>query len=338
MSPTIKDVAKKAQVSTATVSLVIHNHMRISKPTRKKVLRAIKELNYSPSRIARGLVLRLTHNIGFIVTDDHFLKTEPFYTHVFLGTEFEAREHDYYILLNTIPSRFRDENCLPRFVKENNVDGIIIAGKVPPEIIACLEQYKLPLLFIDYLPPEGNYSAVLIDNINGGMQATSHLISQGHRNIGFIGGDIDHPSIRDRFHGYIKALEKNQIIFNDQLTVLTDASMSREVGYTTAKDLLERDLNITAVFASNDAMALGAMQYFKQTGIRIPNDISIVGFDDVGVVASLDPPLTTISVPIIDLGVKAMQLMSTILKGEHKTELHHIVDVNLVIRESVKKL
>ncbi len=180
MPSTIKDVAKKAGVSTTTVSLVLHNHKRIPDITRKKVLKVVKTLNYRPSKIARGLVLKQTHNIGFIVTDDHFLRTEPFYTQIFLGTEFESRGHDYYVLLHTIPSKFEGEDCLPRFVKERNVDGIIIAGKVPKEIITCMEPYKIPLVFVDYYPSTGDYPAVLIDNIDGGKKATQHLIDMGH--------------------------------------------------------------------------------------------------------------------------------------------------------------
>ena len=126
---TIKDVAKKAGVSIATVSLVIHNHERISSATRNKVQKIIKELNYHPIRSARGLVSRTSGNIGFIVTDDLFSRSEPFYTKIFLGTEFQARENEYYILLTTIPSK----NKIPRFILERNVDGIILAGKIPQE-------------------------------------------------------------------------------------------------------------------------------------------------------------------------------------------------------------
>ena len=129
MHSTIKDVASKANVSTATVSLVLHNHKRISQVTRSRVLKAVADLNYRPSRMARSLVLRETKNIGFLLTHDHFLRTEPFYTHIFIGTEFEARDHEYYVLLNTISGDFDKCNSLPRFILERNVDGVIIAGK-----------------------------------------------------------------------------------------------------------------------------------------------------------------------------------------------------------------
>lgn len=334
MRSTIKDVAKKANVSTATVSLVIHENKRISTDTRRKVFKAIKELNYHPSHSARGLVSRQTGNIGFILTDDHFLRTEPFYTRIFLGTEFEARESAYYILLTTIPSSFKEGDPLPRFVLEGNVDGIIIAGKVPAYIISKLNSYKMPLTFVDYYPPFGDYSAILIDNLNGGLQAVEHLISLGHQKIAFIGGDIEHPSIRDRFLGYKTALEKKGLNFDSAKVVTTESDTSRESGYQAAKRLFQNTTDLTSIFACNDAMAIGAMQYLKTKGYRIPQDISIIGFDDVEAGLSTNPSLSTMKVPKIEMGAKIMQLMSDILKNKTKTAVKVLVSVELITRES----
>ncbi|MCB0748701.1 MAG: LacI family DNA-binding transcriptional regulator, partial [Ignavibacteriae bacterium] len=150
MKTTIKDVAKHAGVSIATVSLVINNNTRISSETKRKVLRSIKTLNYHPSRSARDLVSKKTGNIGFLLTDDHFLRTEPFYTKIFLGTEFEARDGEYYVLLSTVNSNFTDKDPLPRFVLEKSVDGIIIAGKVPQNLIDRISSLEIPIVFVDY--------------------------------------------------------------------------------------------------------------------------------------------------------------------------------------------
>src|ERR1035437_7264340 len=189
---TIKDVAKEANVSIATVSLVVHKHERISTETSKRVNKAIKKLNYHPSRSGRRLVSQKTGNIGFILTEDHFLRSEPFYSRIFLRTEFEARKYEYYILLTTIPSNYSTKDRMPRFILEKNIDGIIIAGKVPSSIINHIQNYKLPLAFVDYYPPDCDYPVVLIDNVSGGMKATQYLIQNKHKNIGFIAGDISH--------------------------------------------------------------------------------------------------------------------------------------------------
>lgn len=338
MTPTIKDVAKKANVSIATVSLVIHNHERISPETRLRVNRAIKELDYHPSRSARGLASKKSGNIGFIVTEDHFLRSEPFYTRIFLGTEFEARQNEYYILLTIIPADFKKGDKLPRCVLEHNVDGIIIAGKVPEDIINQLDEYNIPMAFVDYYPPSENFPVVLIDNFSGGHQATQHLLNLGHKNIGFIAGDIQHPSIRDRFQGYKMALEDANIEFDPMKCITDEDYPARENGYNAAKRLWENNKDITAVFSCNDAMAIGVMQYFKDAGIKIPEDVSIIGFDDVEADLSLDPPLCTISVPKIEMGVEVMRLINDVLKDRTKSAKKVLVPVEIVHRKSTAQV
>ncbi len=336
--PTIKDVAKTANVSTATVSLVINNHERISPETRFKVNKAIEELNYHPFRSARGLVSQKTGNLGFILTEDHFLRSEPFYTRIFLGTEFAARENEFYILLTTIPSNFKAGDRLPRFVLERNIDGIIIAGKVPSDLISSLERYNLPLVFVDYYPDNNKYSEVLIDNISGGKKAIQCLIKLGHKDIGFIAGDILHPSIKDRFQGYKMALEEAGLHYDINYYVTDEENPARENGYNAAKKLLGKNKKITALFACNDAMAIGVMQYLKENKIKIPEDISIIGFDNVEADLSLDPTLSTISVEKTDMGIEAIRLMSEILKNNVKTIKKVLVPVELICRKSTEQL
>ena len=338
MSITIKDVAKKANVSVATVSLVVNDHKRISPETKTKVNKAIKELNYYPSRAARGLVSKKTGNIGFILTEDHFLRSEPFYTRIFLGSEFEARHNEYYILLTTIPSDFSNEDKLPRFILEKNVSGVIIAGKVPNEIISNLEKYELPLVFVDYIPDSKKYPVVLIDNISGGTLATQHLIDRGHKKIGFIAGDINHPSISDRFLGYKMALENAGLKYDQTSFVIDESYPARENGYNAANKLLKKNKNITSIFACNDAMAIGVMQFLKEKNYKVPEEISLIGFDDVEADLSLDPPLTTVRVPKIEMGVESMRLMSEILKKKTKSSKKVLVPVELVIRKSTTNI
>lgn len=337
MKITIKDVAKKAGVSVATVSLVVHNNNRISEITKKKVQQAIKDLNYHPSRSARGLVTNKTGNIGFILRDSHFLKTEPFYTRIFLGAEFQARDEDYYLLLATISEDYREENILPRFVLEKNIDGIILAGKVPQLLIDKLAEYRYPIVFVDYIPPEGNYSAVMIDNLRGGLLAAKHLIDYGHKKIAFIGADLAHPSLYDRLQGYKQALYNNGIPFDEDLVIIEDIP-GRTQGYRAAKKLLERNKDFTAVFACNDAMAIGIMQFLKDEGYSIPDDISLIGFDDVEADLLIEPSLSTIRVPKIKLGVEALILLKDMIVNRNRNQKKVLVPVELVVRRSTKNL
>ena len=217
MKSTIKDVAKKADVSIATVSFVINDSKHISVETKNRVLKAIKSLNYHPSKSAISLVSGKTGNIGFILTDDHFLRTEPFYTRIFLGTEFEARSEGYYILLTSIKPDFNENDLLPRFILNKSVDGIIVAGKISHNLSERIATYNLPTVFVDYIPPTNSSPLVLIDNIQGALLATNHLINLGHTNIAFICGDIEHPSLSDRLKGYKQALEMANIPVKNNL-------------------------------------------------------------------------------------------------------------------------
>ncbi len=339
MAVTIKDVAKKANVSIATVSLVIHNNKRISNTTRNKVLKAIKGLNYHPSRSAKGLVTKKTGNIGFILTDDHFLKTEPFYTKIFLGTEFVARNTDYYVLLSTVDRNYNSNPVMPRFIMEKSVDGVIVAGSVPDLFTDELLAYNIPIVFIDYYPKDGEHNVVLIDNQRGGYIATKHLIELGHRRIAFIGGDIKHPSISDRLVGYKQALEYYGIEIDSRFIITDEDYPARQNGYSAAIKLFSNCSDCTAVFACNDAMAIGFMQYCSDNNIKIPDDISLIGFDDVEADLLLNPPLTTMHVPKDDLGIEAMNLIVSILSSPATNQTKKIlVPVELIKRESTKEL
>ncbi len=338
MAITIKDVAKAANVSIATVSLVMHNHRRISKETKVKVLEIIEQMNYRPSRSARGLVSRRTGNIGFILTNDHFLRTEPFYTHIFIGTEIEARENDFYVLLNTINSDFNERDQLPRFILDRNIDGVIIAGKVPQLLMEKLSHYNFPVVYIDFIPANKNYSTVLVDNVMGGRLATNHLIDLGHKNIAFIGGDIGHPSISDRLTGYMKAIESANLPISPDLIETSENYPARTNGYNAARKLLSVNKNITAIFACNDAMALGVIQYLKDQGKRVPQDVSVMGFDDVVSESSVDPPLCTVRVPTMEMGMEAMKLISTLLKEYEFYPKKIMMPVELVVRQSTQKI
>ena len=334
MKTTIKDVAKKANVSAATVSLVINNNERISPSTRAKVLKAIKTLNYHPNLNARGLVSKRTGNIGFILREDHFTRREPFYTKIFMGSEFQANNGKYYLLLTTVPATFRNDDALPRFVLERNVDGIIIAGKVPQELVTGLVEYNIPLVFVDYYPPEGDSPVVMIDNITGVIKVMKYLSELGHRRIAFIGGDIEHPSIYERFQGYKMGLDKAGIAFDPQLTITDEPLPIPTCGYNAARTLLNLSSDFTAIVACNDAMAIGAMQYLQEQQIRIPEDVSLVGFDDVDTDLNRNPRLTTVSVPEDDMGVLAMRLMDEIVRGETNLRRRIVVPVELIVRGS----
>jgi LacI family transcriptional regulator len=174
--------------------------------------------------------------------------------------------------------------------------------------------------------------------MKGCIVATNHLLELGHKNIGFIGGDINHPSIKDRFLGYKQALEKANLKVNRGYIIKNASYPNRQNGYDSAKKLFENNQDITAVFACNDAMAFGAMHYFKDNGIKIPDEISIIGFDDVEVDLLLEPPLTTLRVQKLELGIEAFRLIVDRLKNKNHLAKKILVPVDLIVRESTKQL
>ena len=333
MTVTIKDVAKKANVSVSTVSLVLNDKKGISEKTRQEVLKAIKELNYHPHRGARGLASKKNGNIGFILTDNHFSRAEPFYTKIFLGSEFEARKHNYYILLTTVDHKFTKKS-IPRFLLERNVDGVILAGKIPLGLVNYIRQYDLPMVFIDYIPPKGKYYAVLIDNIDGAIKAVTHLIEKGHERIGFIGGDISHPSIQERLEGYKRALLQKNITIDEKIIVTDEPLTSETDGYSAVCKLLKKDNSITAIFAANDAMAVGCMRCLHEHGIKVPEQIALVGFDDVDIAVQMNPRLTTIKVNKEEIGAVAISSMVEMISNERGIFGKLLVPIELIVRHS----
>jgi len=332
--PTIKDVAKKAGLSLSTVSLAINRSGYVSEETRAKVLRVVKELNYHPSRAARGLASRTSGNIGFIISEDHFSSAEPFYTKIFLGTEFEARKHNFYILLTTVENSYAKERAVPRFLLERNVDGVIIAGKIDSRLVEYIERLGLPIVLVDYRLPHGRVSTVMIDNRKGAHLAMEHLLGLGHRRIGFAGGDITHPSIAERYQAYQEALEEHDVPFDQRLVSTGEPDTRLEDGCRALQKIFTGGGEPTAIFAANDAMAIGCMQCAKQRGLMIPGDLAIAGFDDIESALHVEPCLTTVRVFKEEMGAVAVQRLVEAVKSTSRPIVNTYVPVELIVRES----
>jgi LacI family transcriptional regulator len=312
---------------------VINNRGYVSEELRQHVLKVVEDLGYHPTRSARGLASKTSGNIGFILREDHFSKAEPFYTKVFLGAEFAARDLKYYLLLTTVAARFTEAD-LPRFLHERNVDGVIIAGKVDLQLLDRIGNFGLPVLLVDFEVKRQRYPAVLIDNRGGARAGVTHLLSLGHRDIAFVGGDVDHPSIAERLLGYRETLSDFGIKASKSFVETSELNTNTSSGAGAMARLLDRRPLPTAVFAANDAMAIGCMQEVRKAGLRVPDDISIVGFDDIETSVLVQPRLTTLRVRKEDLGRHAVeQLVGIMLNGITNVTTTH-VPVELIVRES----
>lgn len=334
---TIKDVAKKAGVSISTVSLVINKKGYVAPETREKIMNAIQELDYKPLHSARKLATKQTGNIGYIVWDAHFSEVEIFYSQIFLGMEYAARGTDNYILLTTVKENFDPKTDLPRFLRYKDVDGVVLAGRVPHSLIDYLENQGLPFVLIDYSVPGKVYNSIVLDNYNGAYQAVDQLIKSGRKNVGFVGGSFYHPSVKERYRGYREALEANGLItsgYLDEFSYLKNVETSPEIGQTGVKELVAKSKNIDAIFCCNDTTAIGALTELKSMNFKVPDDIALVGFDDITSSLFCDPPLSTVRVPKLDIGKEAFKLLTDIINTPNATPQTRIISVEYIKRKS----
>ncbi len=332
---TIRDVARKASLSISTVSLVLNDKPNVSDGTRQKVQRTIDELGYHPQRIARGLASKVSGNIGFLLSDDHFSQAEPFYTRIFLGTEFAAREYSYYILLTTASRYFNSSRTVPRFLLERNVDGVIVAGRLNEKLLDYMTHLDLPIVLVDYEFKNRKISSVLIDNRAGILLAVKHLYELGHRAIGFVGGDIGHPSIAERFTAYRDGLQDLHLKFHESMAAIDEPDTGIENGFRAAQKLLAGNApRPSAIIAANDALAIGCMQFARSINLKVPDELSLVGFDDIEMSSHTDPTLTTIRVFKEEMGKLAIQRLVEMIKSPKPAVVKTYVPVELVARAS----
>ena len=253
---------------------------------------------------------------------------------MFLGAEFAAREHNFYVLLATVSHRFSDKKELPRFLLERNVDGIIIAGKVSHRFIDQCEGFGIPIVLVDFEVTRKRYASILIDNKAGAHAGVEHLIAAGHRDIAFVSGDIEHPSLADRLEGYKDALTEHGIAVQERLIDTREPDSRIPNGASAMERLLKQRPFPTAVFAANDATAIGCIQTLRARGLAIPGEVAVVGFDDVEMSSLMHPSLTTVRVFKEELGRQAVNtIVDMIHNGDSVVVTKHL-PVELIVRES----
>jgi LacI family transcriptional regulator len=305
---TITDVAAEAGVSISTVSLVMNGKGAVAEATRSRVQTAATRLGYTPSRSARGLAAGRTGNLGFVLREDHFCRSEPFYTRVFLGAEFEARRRGLYVLLATVPERYDPATDAPRFLQEHTVDGVVVAGRVDDAFLDALGRSGIPFVLADYA--WHGAAAVQLDNEGGAALVAAHLVGRGHTRVGFLGADQGHPSMAARYTGFVNAMAAAGHAVPDVRIAVTDGAADRKAGADLAGRLLDGPDRPTAVFCANDALALGLIDAARARGLDVPGDVAVVGFDDVEGAALASPPLTTVRVYKEQLGEVALGLLA----------------------------
>lgn len=336
MMTTIKDVAELAGVSPSTVSRVISDSPRISDDTKKIVREAMESLGYHPNAIARSLVSKSTNTIGIVMpqsAERAFLN--PFFPQALSGVSAAAHEQGYCILLSTGNSEKDQLSSIESIVMGGRVDGVIIMySSIDNEVLDSLKKMKVPAVIIGKPLKSKDVLYVDNDNVEASFQVTEKLIKNGHKKIAFISGSFRFVVSLDRLDGYMNALKKYNIPFRKNYIIELSEVMTKGA-YEKAKELLLLEDRPTAFVATDDVMAFGVIDAVKEAGLRIPEDIEIMGFNNVPSSELTQPSLTSVDIDAFSLGYEATKLIVEKIKGENDRNTV-IVPTKIVYRKSSK--
>ena len=329
----IVDIAEKANVSPGTVSKILKGTYIGSSETKNRVLKIAKELGYTPNLIASSLKSRKSRTIALIVPEI----SVPFFPELSRGVEDVARENEYNVILCSSNNDPIQEAKYLESLERRWVDGIIfsrITGDTFKEKIPRLLANKVKMVFVDRVPVENKLpiARVEIDNEKAAYSATEFLIKLGHKDIACITGPLNTRIAQQRLEGYKKALRDNDVPVNDELIV--EGTFKLDSGFKGVNVLLERKVYFTAIFANNDLMAIGAIKALRKRNLRVPEDISVMGFDGIPLSEYIEPALTTVVQPIYEMGRTAARLLLEGIKKGVEPKDHIVLDTRIEVRES----
>ena len=334
----IKDVAKEANVSISTVSYVINDTRFVSKERKKRVLKAIKKLHYVPNKIARGLRIKSLKAVGVLVPDI----ANPFFAQVIRGMEEIARKRGFTLILGCTSYDLEEEEHQIKLLVNQFIDGLIFfCGYDSFEHIKKVYNNNIPVVVVDREIGHKEIPSVLVNNALAMESAVDYLVKLGHREIGYISFSFDNQTtVRKRYEGYCNGLSKNNIPFNPDISIINDSiRLNETIGtYNIIKKLLKRKEVPTSFVTLADGVAIGLIQSLKELGYKIPNDISVVGFNNEVISRFSDPPLTTVKQPKKLMGKTAMSLLIDIIEGKEIKNKNIVLPTEVIVRGSTRTL
>jgi LacI family transcriptional regulator len=334
---TLKSVAQELGLSESTVSRVLNGHAdkyRISSKTKKAVLRLADKLQYSPNRLARSLRLSKTHTIGLIIPDI----SNPFFATITRFIENNANQHGYTVMVCDTEENTSKEKESLDILLSRQVDGLVVmpVGK-QSEHFERIKDLHLPVVLVDRYFPEVGLPYVATNNFQGVYDAVSYMIQNGHKSIACVQGLCETMANIERVKGYRQALVDHNLKVDE--TLIAGENFGAENGYVHTKLLLSRESRITAVMALSNLIALGAIRAIREKGLHIPDDISIIGFDDQPYCAYLEPPLTTVAQNEAEMGRIAIDLLLKQIEGDnHNPPEGLLIPTRFIERSSVRQL
>jgi LacI family transcriptional regulator len=328
MKARMEDVAKKAGVSTATVSHVINETRFVAENTKNKVIEAMKELDYHPNSAARLLRSKESKIIGFLVPDI----SNSFFTRIAREIEMILSKKGYNLIVSNSDEKIEREKEQLKVYQSQLIDGLIMAPSANDHSYLEEKSKDYPIVFIDRKPDGFNQGdCVLVDNESGSYQAIEHLIKKGHKKIGIITGLPGLTTTTERLNGYKRALKDYNLELNEDLIKIGDSKFNS--GYNLTEELL-KSTDITALFVTNNLMTVGAMNCLKKNKIKIPKEIAIIGYDNYEWATITAPPLSVVKQPISEIGVKAAELILNRISEKEQDYEEIRLENELIIRSS----
>ena len=332
-SLTLEDIARKTGVSRSTVSRVINNQPNVREDVRKKVKDAIQKTGFHPHAAARALASQHSSTIGLMLPHSvSFFFTDPYYAFITKGIAQACNQHDYTLALFLVGSKDDEERIFPRVSRKGLLDGVLVQSghHGDQEIIGRMIDAQMPVVVLGRPFRSDNVTYVDIDNIYASYQAVNHLIRLGRKRIGTIHGPAASTVGLDRKEGYRKALSERGIQVEESLMV--EGDFTEASGYSAMQRLISSKPD--AIFAASDAMAIGAIRAVREMGLRVPEDMAFVGFDDLPMATISNVQLTTIRQPVVQFGIRAVEALLNQIENDDKQPHRIIMETELIIRET----
>jgi DNA-binding LacI/PurR family transcriptional regulator len=330
---TIKDIAEQSGVSLSTVSLVLNDNPRISESTRARVLKTIERLGYQPNRMARALAWRHTRTLAVLVPQLRHAFADVYFGEIVSGIYDRASRLGYKILLEVARNEFIENREYRQLYDQKFVDGILFVGaSTRHRFVSELTDGSRPFLMVNNYSKEFDLNYVVSNYRYGAWQAAKHLVRLGHKRIGFLAGGVGEiQTSQDILESFQEVLRDSGIGVDPDLIV--DGWLTEEGGVKATEDLLRRNADLTAIFSLNDKMALGAIKKLHELGLRVPQDVAVVGFDDIPQASFSIPGLTTVHQPLYEIGKLACERMVELIHGK-VSRVQEVIPIYLTVRES----
>lgn len=335
VSVRIEDVAKAAGVSTQTVSRVVNGRPGVAEATRQRVLEAIYKLGYEPNLFARWLAGGSSSIIGMIAED----LSEPVMASLIASVELEVKKRGYFLLVSSNINPSFDQPVYAQILSAEHLAGLIFsrlgADRYDEIYVEDLLTRKIPIVALGDWPGSSRFSSVGLSEVDGGYQATRYLLDLGHRRIGMITGPSHNSAARGRARGYEQALAEYGVTVDPEL--ILEGDWTFHSGFAAAQKLIAKRPDISAIFCQNDRMAIGVLRALRQSGIKVPENVSVIGFDDIPDAAYSDPPLTTLHQSADEIGREAVRLLFDAIENPHMLPRRVEVRASLIQRESCRR-